>query len=133
MFFLLRNMPRKDKEISFIVGKNVSMVGFDHLDESEQNKAQEIMSIYLKKVDDRTDYDELRIRLKQHQRAKRFVHEIKAELFLNPGSVLSANSTDKNIYRALAEVMANILTEIEHRKKRNSHERPIKKLNRRVI
>ncbi|MCL6500827.1 MAG: hypothetical protein K6T16_02225 [Candidatus Pacearchaeota archaeon] len=126
-------MPKGDKEISFVVGKNVSLVGFDELDESEQGKAQEILSTYIKKVEDRTDYDELKIRLKQHHKAKMFVHEIKAELFLNPGTVLSANSTNKNVYRALADVMANILAEVNHRKKGSSKERPIRKFNRKVI
>ncbi len=77
------------------------------------------MSTYIKKIEERTDYEELKIRLKQHQRNKLFIHEIKADLLLTPGVKLNAKFTHKNPYKALAQVMIKIINEIKHQKKRN--------------
>lgn len=126
-------MPKMDKEISSVVSKNVRLIGFDDLDESEQFKVQEIMATYIKKIEERTPYEELKLRLKQHQRAKMFIHEISAQLFLNSGTALSATSSNKNMYRALTEVMEKLVNEITHKEKKSHKERPVKKFNRKVI
>ncbi len=126
-------MPRKPKEISYVEGKNVSLVGFDKLDKIEKDSIMQVMNTYIKKIEERIDYDELKIRLKQHQRNKLFLHEINAELFINPGSVLSAKFTHKNPYKALSQVMVKIVNEIVHQKKKSQRERPIRKYNKKVI
>ncbi|UZE93684.1 MAG: hypothetical protein IB618_02865 [Candidatus Pacearchaeota archaeon] len=120
-------MPRKEKEISIVIGKNVSLVGFNKFDKTEKDSILKVMNTYIKKIEERMDYDELKIRLKQHQRNKLFVHEIKAELFINPGAVLSAKSSHKNPYRALAQVMTKLVNEIIHKEKKGPRQRPIRK------
>ena len=112
-------MAKKEKEISIVSGKNVSLIGFKQFDKSEQEIVRKVMSTYIKKIEERTDYEELKIRLKQHQRNKMFIHEIKADLLLTPGVNLNAKFTHKNPYKALAQVMIKIINEITHQKKRN--------------
>lgn len=112
-------MAKKEKEISIVSGKNVSLIGFKQFDKSEQKVVKKVMSTYIKKIEERTDYEELKIRLKQHQRNKMFIHEIKADLLLTPGVNLNAKFTHKNPYKALAQVMIKIINEITHQKKRN--------------
>ncbi len=112
-------MPRKPKEISFIEGKNVSLVGFNKFDKVEKKSVINVMNVYIKKIEERIDYDELKIRLKQHQRNKMFFHEMSAELFINPGSVLSAKFTHKNPYKALSQVMVKLINSIVHQQKKS--------------
>jgi len=126
-------MPRKTKEISFVEGKNVSLVGFDKLDKVEKESVIQVMNTYIKKIEERIDYDELKIRLKQHKRNKMFLHEIYAELFINPGNVLSAKFHHKNPYRALSQTMTKLINGIVHQKKKGQRERPIRKYSEKVI
>ena len=126
-------MPQKPKEINYVEGKNVSLVGFDKLDKIEKDTIMQVMNTYIKKIEERIDYDELKIRLKQHRRNKLFLHEINAELFINSGNVLSAKFTHKNPYKALSQVMIKIINGIVHQKKKSQRERPIRKYNKKVI
>ncbi len=125
-------MP-KTKEISIISGKNTSLVGFGKLAKVEIAKVKEIMATYLAKIDERTDYNELRITLKQHQHSKSFLHELQTELFIHPGVCFSAKLTHKNLYRALALLMTKILRELDHKKKKNPRQQPIRKLSKKII
>lgn len=126
-------MPNKEKGISIVGGKNVSLVGFNRFDEIEKDSIREVVLTYIKKIEERIDYDELRLRLKQHQRSKMFIHEINAELFVNPGVVLSARAAHKNPYKALAQVMTKLINEIRHRKKKGLRERPVRKLSKKAL
>jgi ribosome-associated translation inhibitor RaiA len=111
-------MPKKEKEISIINSKNVSLVGFKQFDKIEQESVKKVMATYIKKIEERTDYQHLKISLKQHQRNKMFLHEIKADLLLTPGVTLNAEFTHKNPYKAIAQVMIKIINEINHQKRK---------------
>ena len=125
-------MPRKEKEISIVKGKNVSLIGLNKFDKSEQEAIKQVMATYIKKIEERTDYDELKVSIKPQQRNKFFIHEISAELFIDPGTVFSAKFTHKNPYKGIAKVMAKLVTRITHQKKRSVREKPMRKLNRKI-
>ena len=78
--------------------------------------------VYLNKIEERTNYIELKVRLRTHQHIKSFIHELNADLFLT-GATLSSKVTHKNLNRALALIMLKLLSEIEHLKKKSSKER----------
>lgn len=115
-------------ETPFAEGKNVSMVGFGKLAEIELETIKQIMPVYIKKLESRTDYTELKIRLKMHQHAKSFIHELDADLFM-PGSHLGAKITHKNLYKALALAMSKLLAEVEHHLKKKARQHPIRKFS----
>lgn len=123
--------PRSPRGISIVAGKNVSLVGFGSLDKAELNVIKQIMPVYINKIEERTDYTELRIRLKSHQHIKSFMHELEADLFI-PGTTLSVKANHKNLNRALALVMTKLLSKIEHLKKKGLRERPVRKLTKRL-
>ncbi len=94
----------------------ISLIGFDALDDLEQNKVKEIITKNLRKISVRGNYTKLRIELKQHKHAKEFVHELKSVLFITDKRI-SSGSSDKNLYRALQILFDKTLAEIEHKTK----------------
>jgi len=94
----------------------ISLIGFDILDNLEQNKAKEIITKNLKKIDVRGDYSKLVIELKQHKHSQEFVHEVKAVLFIGDKRI-SSQTSDKNLYKALQTLFDKTLAEIEHKTK----------------
>lgn len=126
-------MARKGKEINIVMGKNIQLLGFGVLEPSEINIVQELLQNYLKKIDNKIEYDLLKLKLKMHQHSKTFIHELETELFLRPGTSLGTEVSHKNLYKAIATSMKKLLSEIEHYKKRNPRERPIKKLSEKIL
>lgn len=126
-------MAGKGKEINITLGKNVQLLGFDVLEPSEIAIVNDLLQNYIKKIENKTDYELFRLALKMHQRSKTFIHELKAELFIHPGMSIGSTVSDKNLYRATAEVIKNLLSELEHLKKKAARNRPIKKLSRKII
>ena len=118
--------------ITIVGGKNISLVGFGCLARTELAIVKQIMPVYINKLENRTDYTELKIRLKPHQKNKSFMHELEADLFI-PGKTLSAKASHKNLNRALALIMSRLLSELRHLEKKGLRERPIKKLSRKTI
>ena len=95
----------------------ISLRGFDNLDSLELKKLEEIVSKSLKKITFQEDYDQIIIELKQHKHNNEFVHEIKATLFLKKQRFSSKNS-DKNLYKALKIALDKLLSELEHKLKK---------------
>ena len=116
-------MIKKKKEIQFMEGKNVSLIGFNRLDKSEEEAVRRVMATYIKKIEGRTDYDELRIRLKTHRKSKSFIHEIHSQLLITPGKSLSSKITNKNPYKALAQTMIKLINELIHQEKKKPREK----------
>jgi hypothetical protein len=116
------------KADSFIGGKNVSLVGFDSLDKAELEAVRKIMAVEIRKIEERTDYNQLRIRLKTHPHGKSFIHEFDAELFLNSGKSLDATASDKNIFRGLTTITSKLISEISHLERKSPRQHPIKKI-----
>ena len=116
-----------EKEINIIEGKNVQLIGFEELDDSEVKIANQLIGSNIVKLSNRTDYQLLRFKLKIHQKAKTFIHELEAELFIHPGKSLGATTTHKNLYLAISLVMKKLLSELDHLKKRDIRNRPVRK------
>lgn len=97
-----------------ISGKNIQMIGFDKLDPVEVNIVNEMLQVYLKKLDNKTDYELLKLKLKMHQKSTIFMHELESELIIHPGMSFSATLTHKNLYKATSLVMKKLLSEVDH-------------------
>ncbi|MCX8193969.1 MAG: hypothetical protein N3G19_01250 [Candidatus Pacearchaeota archaeon] len=121
------------KEINITLGKNVQLIGFDILEPSEISVIQHLLLNYIKKIENKTNYELLKLKLKMHQHSKMFMHELKAELFIHPGMVIGSILTHKNLYKGTSTIMKKLLSEIEHLKKRSPRNRPIKKLSKKII
>lgn len=122
-----------EKEINIIEGKNIQLIGFDELDSAEMNIINSLLQEYVKKIDNKTDYELLRIKLKIHKKATTFMHELEAELFIHPGMSLGATMTHKNLYRAVAVILKKLISEADHLKKKDPRNHPIRKLSRKVV
>lgn len=111
---------------------NVTLMGFK-LEPIQLIVAKKIIANHLKKIREASNYKQLRIRLKKHNRGKRFLYEIDAESIItenkntNPESgegrniKLSAAVTSYDFNAALTEVMEKIFFEALH-KSRTSKE-----------
>ena len=111
--------------------KNISLVGFGSLDKTEIDSVNKVIAARIKRINNKIDYELLRIRLKIHKRNKTFMHELRAELLIRPGQNVSAAVQHKNLYRAVDDVIKHLASEIEHKiKKRQSH--IIKRLIRKI-
>ena len=92
----------------------LTLQGFTNLDPSEIERLEELIEKNLKKIKFKSDYNNLRIELKQHKHSKEINHEINAILFLKQNRI-NAETSDKNIYKALQNVFDKLLAEIEHK------------------
>ena len=126
-------MVGRGKEINITEGKNIQLLGFGVLEPSEMEIVRGLLQGYIKKLENKTDYELLRLKLKMHQRSKLFMHELEAELFIHPGMSFGTEVSHKNLYKGIGLLMKKMLSEIEHYKKRNPRERPIKKLSRKLL
>ncbi len=123
-------MAREGKEINLILGKNIQLLGFGVLEPSEINIVKGLLQNYVKKIETKTDYNLLKMKLKMHQHNTNFIHELESQLIVHPGKSFVTNVSDKNIYKAIATLMKKLLSEIDHYKRRDVRQRPIKKFSR---
>jgi hypothetical protein len=93
----------------------VSLVGFD-LDPSEDEIVQNTVKTYVRKIEERTGFEQLKITLKKSRHGDAYLHEVQGELFSGKWR-LSANTKEYNLLSALSEVFEKILNEIEHKKR----------------
>ena len=92
----------------------VALVGFEVLDESEQDVAKGIVENYIKKMNTFGDYKEMKVSLRQHKHGKTFKHEVNALAIFGQGK-FEASVTDWNLYIAISMVCDKILAEVQHR------------------
>lgn len=92
----------------------IALVGFEVLDQSEQDVALKVVESYLKKLSTLGDLQEMKISLRQHQHGKTFKHELNALAIFKQGRFDSA-VTEWNLYTALSSVCEKILSEVEHK------------------
>ena len=119
-------------EINILLGKNIQLVGFEQLEKSELDVINKILMKYIPRIDNQVAYELLKIRLKQHQKGKSFSHELKADLVIKSGSIVSSSLQYKNLYNGLNLIMRKLLTGIEHKIKKKMPQHPIKKITRRL-
>ena len=119
------------EDINILLGKNLQLVGFEQLERSELDIVSKILQKYLSRIENQVAYELLKIRLKQHQKGKSFSHEIKADLIIRPGSVVTSSLQYKNLYNGLNLPMRKLLTGVEHKIKKKMPQHPRKKITRR--
>ncbi len=126
-------MVGRGKEINVTLGRNIQLLGFGVLEPSEIDIVNSLLQNYLKKIENKTDYELLRLKLKMHQHSKIFMHELEAELFVHPGMSFGTEVSNKNLYKGIGLLMKKMIAEVEHYKKRSPRERPIRKLSRKIL
>ncbi len=104
------------------LGGNITLIGFK-LEPMEAAVVKKIVGNYVRKLIEKADYKSLKLRLKQHQHGKGFLHEIEAEAVITASGgkqegenrVLNSTISDYNLFSALSNVLENLLAEAEHR------------------
>lgn len=108
---LRNNKSNKEKEEK--LGGDITLSGFN-LEPIEMVVIKKIIGTYAKKISEKTDYNELKVTLKQTQKEKYFLHEIKAFAETKHG-ILTSNSENKSLYSALSEALDKIYSQAEHK------------------
>ena len=105
------------------LGGNISLINFEVLEPAELVVVKKIVGTYVKKLAENTSYNGLKLRLKQTEHGKSFLHEIEAQAFITDSQskeeggniILSASSTGRNLFSALSEVLEKINSEAIHK------------------
>lgn len=93
---------------------NIQLVNFGKLDESEIKKVEILLSTRVKKL---RDFKLLKLNLRMHKHSTQFIHEIEGELHAEKIKRIGAVASNKNLYKALDEVMHKLTSELEHLQK----------------
>jgi len=99
------------------LGGNISLVGFEKLDNADLVIIRKIVGNYIKKMSEVGDYKEMRLNLKQHPHGKSFNHEVDGFALFSEGR-FSTNVTERNLFTAVSEACEKILNEVSHVKKK---------------
>ncbi len=103
----------KNDEILWGKEKAIRLIGFNQLDTAELSIAKKLTGYYLQKIENMLhEYDEIKVRLKIHQRSNLFIHEITSEIFAG-SRIFVANSEHKNLFHALSDCFEGMIKEIE--------------------
>ena len=103
--------------------QNIALIGFGKLEPSEMNVINQILETHVKKLQELTNYESLRLKLHPHQHSKSFIHEIHAELQAKQAKgsdkgreiIISASATQKSLFSALSEVLEKLASEAVHK------------------
>ena len=98
------------------LGGSISLVGFGSLEPVELVVVKKIVGNFVKKLNEKSDYESLVMELKQHKKGKTFLHEINARAKANKKQ-FSANVSDYNLYSCLSKASEKILSELVHSKR----------------
>ncbi|MBI5148366.1 hypothetical protein HZA33_01675 [Candidatus Pacearchaeota archaeon] len=103
------------------LGGNISLINFGVLEPAELIVVKKIVGTYVKKLSERANYKSLKLRLKQSEHGKSFLHEIDAEAIIvasqsedGKNIVLSSSANDRSLFSALSEVLEKIISQTEH-------------------
>jgi hypothetical protein len=103
--------------------RNIALIGFGKLEPTELEAVNKILETHEKRLWEQANYESLRLTLNSHQRARYFIHEIKAEFQAKKGKgadsgreiIISASSSGKNMFSVLTEVLKMLASEARHR------------------
>jgi ribosome-associated translation inhibitor RaiA len=95
------------------LGGNIVLVGFS-LDPVEMIVVKKIVGHYAKKISEQVNYSELKVRLKQSQKPKSFLHELDVNANTNEG-ILTSTTENKNLYSGLSEALEKIYNQAVHK------------------
>lgn len=93
---------------------NIILSGFSS-EPSEMVVVRKIIGVYAKKISEKISYREIKVTLKQKEKAKTFLHEIHVDVVA--GKVLSAGAENYNLYTALSEAFTKVFQQAEHKQR----------------
>jgi ribosome-associated translation inhibitor RaiA len=99
------------------LGGNISLVNME-LDPMQMAVVKKIAGNHVKKLGEIANCKEIKIRLKKHEHGKAVLYEMDAQaIILSEGKeiILSANTSNYNLYSALSEALEKLLSEATHR------------------
>ena len=97
------------------LGGDIILVGFS-LEPTEMIVAKKIIGNYVRKISEKTDYQDIKITLKKTQKAQSFLHEIEVNVKTNKG-ILAADTVNNNLYTALSEALEKTYNQAEHKER----------------
>lgn len=98
----------------------ITLVGFD-IDEAEKAIAKNLIANYRHKIEQKTEFQELMLRLKKSQHEKACLHEVHGKLVA--GKIYNAKAEDYNLFSALSEVFEKLINELMHNQRTRRQER----------
>jgi|GEM_PF-1139764 len=120
---------RENKEGEERIGGNIALINFGTLEPMELIAVKKIVGTYVKKISEKCNYRELKLRLKQHKHAQTTLNEIEGEVFFSAfkdsqGKILNigTNISGYNLFKTLADVLEKLYAEVEHRVKLTKEE-----------
>jgi len=97
------------------LGGNIILVGFS-LEPTEMIVVKKIIGNYTKKISEKIDYQDIKITLRQTEKAKSFLHEVEISASTEKG-ILAADTVDHNLYTALSEALEKVYSQAEHKER----------------
>jgi len=91
----------------------VLLAGFE-LEEAERAICDNIIKNYSHKINERAEFENIKIRLRKSSKGKKVLNEIEASLKAQ-GQIFTARMTDFNLFSALADAMEKLLNELTHK------------------
>lgn len=107
--------PNDSENIEVKLGGNILLSGFS-LEPVEMIVVKKIIGNYVKKISEKTDYQDIKITLKKTQKVKLFLHEISVSVKTSK-AILAADSINNNLYTALSEALGKVYSQAEHKER----------------
>jgi ribosome-associated translation inhibitor RaiA len=104
---------RDNGDTELKLGGNIVLAGFS-LDPAEMIVVKKIVGNYAKRISEKTDYTEIKIRLKQSHKIKSFLHSVNVDVSTSKG-ILTSSTEDKNLYSGLSTALEKIYSQAEHK------------------
>ena len=100
------------------IGGNIVFIG-PRLEPMEIEIIKKILETHTKRLKEITEYQELKVRLRQHQHGKTFLHEIEVMVIGKGREIrLNSNSSDYNLFAALSVALEKIISQATHKIKK---------------
>lgn len=94
---------------------NILLNGFE-LEKAEKAITDNIIQNYSHKLQERVDFEQLKLRLRKSPKGKAFLHEIDGELKTRRDR-FTAKASDYNLFAVLAEVLDKLMNEAVHKQR----------------
>lgn len=96
------------------IESDVQLINFGKLDEIEIEKIKKILSTGVKKIRNYSDFQLLKLNLRIHKHSTEYIHEIEGEVLIKNKKTFNSIVSDKNLYKAISEVLNKLKNEIDH-------------------
>lgn len=103
------------------LGGNIILAGFS-LEPIEMIVVKKIIGNYVKKISEKTDYQDIKITLRQTEKAQSFLHEVEVSAKTSAG-ILAAEAINHNLYTALSEALEKVYNQAEHKERTSRQEK----------